>query len=82
MNPLALTVARTGIGIHLQKDERMFVEFKRVDFSYSRHQQGRAAGSNPFARSNPTNDSLTLNAENVPTRTIDVNGTEPRSSES
>jgi len=54
-----MSVAVTGIGIHLQNDERIYVEFEQVDFSYSRHQQGRAAGSNPFARSNPTNDSLT-----------------------
>ena len=52
-------MADTSIGIHPRNHERIFVEFEQVDFSYSRHQQGRAAGSNPFARSNPTNDSLT-----------------------
>jgi hypothetical protein len=52
-------VSVADIGIHPRNHERIFVEFEQVAFSYSRHQQGRAGGSNPFARSNPTNDSLT-----------------------
>jgi hypothetical protein len=52
-------VAEIEIGRHSRDQERIFLEFEQVDFSYGRHQQGRAAGPNPFARSNPTNDFLT-----------------------
>jgi signal transduction histidine kinase len=39
-----VAVADTGIGIHLQDQERIFHEFEQVDCSYARQQQGTGLG--------------------------------------
>jgi PAS domain S-box-containing protein len=41
---LEVTVADTGIGIHLRDHERIFAEFEQVDSSYGRLQQGTGLG--------------------------------------